>query len=163
MIALARLSTASAPVRRMRWRRLSLVMGASVVLAVWTVYLALTLPDRYVVHNWTLTWTGFDVILTLMFAATALLGLLRRQLVVLAAFTSGVLLLCDAWFDVTTANAHDQLTSFVVAALVEVPVGAWLISSSLRMLRTTLAVLLLGESGPLWKVPLLLPERDRAV
>ncbi len=159
MLALAGLATASSRLRPPRRRRLTLVMAASVVLAAWTVYIGVTLPDRYVTQNWALAWTGFDVILTLMFAATAVLGLLRRQLVVLAAFTAGVLVLCDAWFDVTTANDHDRLTSIATAALVEVPVAVWLISWSLRLLRTTLAVLL-GEPGRLWRVPLLLPEQD---
>lgn len=161
MLELARLSSVRPPTPSARRRRLTVVIAAAVVLVPWTVYIGLTVPDRYVVHNWTLTWTGFDVILALMFAATALLGLLRRQLVVLAAFTSGVLLLCDAWFDVTTANSHDRLTSIAIAALVEVPVAVLLISSALRLLRMTLGVLLLGETGRLWTAPLLLPERDR--
>ena len=37
-------------------------------------------------------------------AATAVLGWLGCQLVVLPAFTTGVLLICDAWFDIVTAG-----------------------------------------------------------
>lgn len=162
MLALTRLSNADRPATPagMRRRRLVLVITSSVLLVPWTIYIGSTVPDRYVVHTWTLTWTGFDIVLTLIFAATAVLGLLRRQLVVLAAFTAGVLLLCDAWFDVTTANAEDRLTSIAGAALLEVPVAILLISSSLRLLRMTLQVLLLGEGGQLWRVPLLLAERN---
>ena len=88
-------------VRRLRRQRVLLMSVAAAALVPWTVYLGVSLPDRYVARHWTLTWVGFDAVLLTMFAATALLGLFRRQLVALTAFASGVLLLCDAWFDVT--------------------------------------------------------------
>jgi hypothetical protein len=87
-----------------------MTLGAA-VLVPWTAYLGVSLPNRYVARHWTLTWVGFDVVLIVMFGSTAVLGLLRRQLVVVTAFSSGVLLLCDTWFDITTANAHDRLVS----------------------------------------------------
>jgi hypothetical protein len=40
--------------------------------------------------------SGFDVLLLVFMAITALLGLLRRQLLIVSAFTTGVLLVCDA-------------------------------------------------------------------
>ena len=84
---------------RMRRVRLVLMAGAIVGLIPWIVYLSITLPDRYIANNWTATWVGFDILLLLFMASTAVLGLLRRQLLILAAFTTGVLLVCDAWFD----------------------------------------------------------------
>ncbi|MBB4855978.1 hypothetical protein HNP40_003392 [Mycobacteroides chelonae] len=39
--------------------------------------------------------------------ATAVRGLPRRQLLVLTAFSTGVLLICDAWFDVMTAGPSE--------------------------------------------------------
>lgn len=79
-------------------------------------------------HNWPLTWVGFDIILTIMFAGTAILSLLRRYVVLIAAFTAGVLLLCDAWFDITTATGADLAYSIGFAVLAEMPIAVLLTS-----------------------------------
>lgn len=142
-------------VRRMRRRRLTLVVASAVALVPWTVYLGLTLPDRYVAPNWSLTWVGFDAILLSAFVLTAVLGALRRQLLVLTAFASGVLLLCDAWFDVTTAGREDIWLSVATAVLGEVPVAVLLISGALRMMRLMAARLWIVEPGMrLWQLRL---------
>ena len=144
--------------RKMRRHRLALLTVGSLGLIPWTIYLGITLPDRYVVQDWTLTWTGFDAILTLMFAATALLAYFRRQIVVLAAFTSGALLICDAWFDLTTSHGDDRLVALGFALGIELPVAAFLIYASLQMLRLTYEALLIEVAGPLWRVPLFIAE-----
>lgn len=149
-------------VQRARRARVAVMTLSAAVLIPWTVYLGMSLPSRYVARHWTLTWVGFDVILTVMFAATALLGLLRRQLVVLAAFASGVLLLCDAWFDITTANAHDRPYSIATAVIAEIPIAALLISGPLTLLRVTMRrVFALGDSDPLWRAPLVIDADPR--
>ena len=97
-----------------------LVMVISAVLLVpWTIYIAITLPRRYVANNWDRTWVGFDLLLLVMIASTAVLGYLRRQLLILASFSTGVLLICDAWFDVMTSDDVDRTWSAVTAVLVE--------------------------------------------
>lgn len=60
----------------------------------WSLYLGTSLPCRYMARHSTLTSVGFDVILALFYVGTAVLGLLRRELVVIAltAFASCVLL-----------------------------------------------------------------------
>ena len=153
----------AAHLRRIRRRRLALMVSAAVALVPWTIYLGLTLPQRYVAHHWTLTWVGFDVLLGVMFATTAYLGIRRRQLLVLASFATGVLLLCDAWFDVTTANPHDLWFSLADAIVVELPAAVVLITGALRLLRITLARLyLIDEQHPtLWSVPFPLPAGGR--
>src|SRR5689334_7949051 len=75
---------------RLRRVRLMLMVGAIIGLIPWTVYLAVTLPDKYIAYNWPATWVGFDVLLVVFMAATALLGLFRPQLLIVAAFTTGV-------------------------------------------------------------------------
>ncbi|GAC1382163.1 MAG: hypothetical protein NVSMB48_11810 [Marmoricola sp.] len=140
--------------RKIRRHRLALLVLGSIGLIPWTIYLGITLPDRYVVQDWTLTWTGFDVILTLMFAATAVLAFLRRQLVIVASFSSGVLLLCDAWFDLTTSHGDDRLQALGFALGVELPVGIFLVYAALQLLRATTERLLLDNTGPLWRAPL---------
>lgn len=145
--------------RKIRRHRIGLLTVGSIGLIPWTIYLGITLPDHYIVQDWTLTWTGFDVILTLMFAATALLAYLRRQLVVLASFSSGILLMCDAWFDLTTSHGDDRLVALGFALAIELPVGGFLIYAALQLLRATMEALLLDAPGPLWKVPLVVAER----
>jgi hypothetical protein len=150
---------------RLRRRRLTVLIGSAVALVPWTVYLALTLPDRHVARNWSVTWVGFDALLVAMFALTAVLGWLRRQLLVLASFTSGLLLVCDAWFDVTTAGPGEIWESTGAAVLLELPIAVLLISSALRLERLTAARLWLVQPGTrLWQVPLLYadPGRDPA-
>jgi hypothetical protein len=141
---------------RVRRVRLVLMAGAIVGLLPWTVYLAITLPDKYTAHNWTTTWVGFDILLLFFMAATAILGLLRRQLLVITAFTTGILLICDAWFDVMTAAPGDRWLSVLTAALGELPLAAILITGALRILRLTATRLYVLDPGmPLWRIPLL--------
>ena len=122
-----------------------IVTASAIALVPWIVNLALTLPQRYVATDWRLTWVGFDIALLAFLAATAWLGWHRRQLVLLTAFTTGVLLCCDAWFDVTTAEHHDRFTS-VAAAFVEIPLAILLFRASWRLLR--LAAGALGTTAP---------------
>ena len=141
---------------RVRRIRLVLMVGAIVWLIPWIAYLAVMLPDRYVSYNWTATWVGFDVLLLMFMVATVVLALSRRQLLVLSAFTTGVLLTCDAWFDVMTAAPSDRWPSILTAVLVEVPLAVLLTTGALRIVRLTQARLwLLDPHTPLWQVPLL--------
>ena len=151
--------------RRTREIRIALIVLSAAVLVPWTVYLAVTLPRAYVAHNWDRTWVGFDVLLLAMMAATAVLGILRRQLLVVTAFATGVLLLCDAWFDVMTAHGEDRAWSVATALVVELPLAAVLIAGSLQVLRLVAARLWAVEGGAhVWQVRIPLPsDADRAV
>jgi hypothetical protein len=104
------------------------MMGGAVVLIPWIVHLGFILPANYVAHNWPATWIGFDCLLTAFMVATAVLGWLRRQLVVLPAFTTGVLLICDAWFDIMTAAPSQIWVSVLTAALGNLPLAVILIT-----------------------------------
>jgi len=149
------LVTESTFVRIRRVRR-ALMAGAIVGLIPWIVYLSITLPDRYIANNWIATWVGFDTLLLLFMASTAVLGLLRRQLLILTGFTTGVLLVCDAWFDVMTAAPADRWLSVLTATLGELPLAAVLITGALRILRLTATRLYALDPGmPLWRIPLL--------
>jgi ABC-type phosphonate transport system ATPase subunit len=99
---------------------------------------------------------GFDTLLLVFIASTALLGLLRRQLLVLTAFTTGILLICDAWFDMMTAAPDDRWLSVLTAVVGELPLAALLITGALRILRLTATRLYMLDPGmPLWRIPLL--------
>lgn len=139
---------------RMRRIRLSLMAGGAAALIPWTVLLAVTLPQTYTAHNWSLTWVGFDIFLVAFMATTAVLGYLRRQLVVLIGFATGVLLICDAWFDLMTAGSRELWVSALLA-VVELSVATILVSGALRALRVILARLWLLEPGMrLWRAEL---------
>jgi hypothetical protein len=142
--------------RRMRRNRLTLMVGGAIVLIPWIVYLGFTLPANYVAHNWPTTWIVFDGLLVAFMAATAVLGWLRRQLVVLPAFTTGVLLICDAWFDIMTAGPGEVWVSVLTAALGNLPLAVILITGALRILRLTATRLWFLDPGtPAWRLPLL--------
>jgi hypothetical protein len=144
------------PVARwMRRIRLTLMAGGSIVLIPWIVHLGLTLPANYVAHNWPATWVGFDCLLIAFMVATAVLGWLRRQLVVLPGFTTGVLLICDAWFDIMTASPSQMRESVLTAALGNLPLAVLLISGALRILQLTATRLwFLDTETSAWRLPL---------
>ena len=145
----------SATARRMRRNRLTLTVVGSVGLIPWMIYLALTLPANYVAHNWPATWIGFDCVLIAFMIATAVLGWLRRELVILPAFTTGVLLICDAWFDIMTAGPGQLWISMMTAALLNLPAATIMITGAVRIVRLTAARLwFLDPTTPAWRLPL---------
>ncbi|MGO9926504.1 MAG: hypothetical protein ACLPLP_10310 [Mycobacterium sp.] len=140
---------------RIRRIRLGLMVGGSIAMIPWLGYLSWTLPANYVAHNWTLTWVGFDILLVAFMLATAVFGYLRRQVLLFAAFTSGVLLICDAWFDIMTAGPDDIWLSMVTALLIEVPLAIFMIRGAQRIMRLTMTRLWLLDPGMrLWHLPL---------
>ena len=119
-------------IRRIReW----LALSAAIALIPWTIYLGLTLPEDYTAQHWQATWVGFDVLLLAFMTATAVLGFLRHHLLTLFAFSTGVLLVCDAWFDMLTAKRGDFGVSLLTAGLGELPLAVLLIGGSLRIQR----------------------------
>jgi hypothetical protein len=143
--------------RRMRRTRLTLMTGGSIALLPWIVYLGFSLPENYVAQNWPATWMGFDCLLVAFMAATAVLGWLRRQLVLLAAFTTGVLLICDAWFDIVTAGLGRNLAVPVLTAVLgNLPLAAIMMTGAMRIVRlTAVRLFFLDPETPLWRLPLL--------
>jgi hypothetical protein len=140
---------------RVRRIRLGLMVGGSIAMVPWLGYLSWTLPANYVAHNWPVTWVGFDILLVAFMLATAIFGYLRRQVLLFAAFTSGVLLICDAWFDIMTAGPDDIWLSMVTALLIEVPLAIFMIRGAQRIMRLTMTRLWLLDPGMrLWHLPL---------
>jgi hypothetical protein len=104
---------------------LLLVLGAVAIgLFPWTAYLSATLPSEHVTHHWQVAWAGFD-----LFEAAALVGtfiaMLRRSVFVTAlASVAGTALLCDAWFDLVTAQpGRDFAWALVFALAGELPLA----------------------------------------
>jgi len=101
------------------------------------------------------TWVGFDVLLLAFMIATAVLGFIQHHLLTLFAFATGVLLVCDAWFDVLTAKGRDLLAAVLIAALGELPLATVLIVGTVRIAR-----LQVPPFGRAWWP---LPRRRRAL
>jgi hypothetical protein len=142
--------------RRIRWSWLGVMIGGTLVLIPWVVYLSFALPDDYLVHDWTATWVGFDLLLLALMGATVIFGILRRQVMLLTAFATGILLVCDAWFDLMTAGPKDFRLAVLTSVLGELPLAAALITGTLRLIRfTATRVWLLQPRTPLWRLPLL--------
>ncbi|MCW2909729.1 MAG: hypothetical protein JWL68_4518 [Actinomycetia bacterium] len=121
-----------------RRRFVVLLTVASVGLVPWLIVLAFTLPHRYVASHWTLTWVGFDIVLLSGLSLTAWLAWRRRQAVVITAFMTGTLLVCDAWFDITTASGRaDLITAVASAVVVELPLATLLFAVASHLLYLT--------------------------
>jgi hypothetical protein len=90
--------------------------------------LDMTLPSSRAVHEWRLTWVGFDALLIAALTATALLAWRRHRSVILYAHATAVLLICDTWFDISLdAGTGDVWISGGLALLAELPLAALLI------------------------------------
>lgn len=113
-----------------RRRRLRMILGTMLVvvalgLVPWTLYLAVTLPDRHHAAHWSAVWVGFDIVLALAILATAIGAFRRARWIAIAATITGTMLICDAWFDVLTSDTGSQATVAVVsAAFAELPLAA---------------------------------------
>ena len=84
-----------------------------------------------------------------------MLGILRRQMVMQTGFATGVLLICDAWFDWMTSNRADVGWVTVSALFVELPLAALLIIESCRLLRVVPARCgVLTDRVHAWDVPI---------
>jgi hypothetical protein len=139
------------PRRLIQIRRIKewLALTAAIALVPWTIYLGLTLPQSYTAQHWPATWVGFDLLLLTFMIVTATLGFIRHHWLAMFAFSTGVLLLCDAWFDVMTAKRGDFAMSLATALLGELPLAVVLIGGSLRI--ASLQVRPLGRGK--WPLP----------
>ncbi|MGW7243842.1 hypothetical protein [Streptomyces sp. NPDC054804] len=90
--------------------------------------LGVTLPSSRHVHEWRLTWVGFDVLLIMALASTALPAWRRSRSVILYAHATAVLLICDPWFDISLdAGTEDVWMAGGLALVAEVPLADFLI------------------------------------
>jgi len=118
---------------------LPVMVGGVIFLIPWLAVLLTTLPSHHSSHQWRLAWSGFDVALTLAFAFAAFVGWRRRQILTSALTVLGVLLLCDAWFDITLSwDTSEQAASIVTALFAEVPFALFTFWLAHRLLRETM-------------------------
>ncbi|HET9172499.1 MAG TPA: hypothetical protein VFN97_23940 [Actinospica sp.] len=111
-------------------------VAAGVAMIPWLLYLAFTLPASATVGHWSLAWVGLDSCEALALFATGRLLLRADNRCVLAATTTAVLLLTDAWLDVTSAVPGDELLiAIAMAVFAEVPIALACIALAQRLTR----------------------------
>ena len=124
-----------------RW--LSSIMVAGVVVMIpWAIYLGIHLPVHFRAHNWDVAWVGFDSALIIVLAAAAWAAWNRRQILAATAIVAATMLLCDAWFDVSTSIGTPEQSSAILGALIlNVPLAVFFIALARRIMLRTAAVL----------------------
>jgi len=111
--------------RRSRRWLLLLVGCVAVALLLWTAYLSATLPSEHIAQHWRVAWIGLDLAEASALVATFVALLRNSRTVTVLASIAGTLLVCDAWFDVVTAEPGGELAwALVFALLAELPLAA---------------------------------------
>jgi hypothetical protein len=103
-----------------------LVIAAGLLMLPWVAGLVFILPTRHEAAHYDASWIGFDLILCAMLIRTGWLAQKGREHIELSAAMTGTLLLVDAWFDVVTADSHEeQALALVLAIGGEIPLAAF--------------------------------------
>jgi hypothetical protein len=111
--------------RRARLWLLLVLGGLAIALFPWTAYLSATLPSEHVTHHWQVAWVGFDLFEASALVATVVAMVRRSVFVTVFASIAGTALLCDAWFDLVTAQPGRELGWALLFALAgELPLAA---------------------------------------
>jgi hypothetical protein len=123
-----------------------LYLVLAVLLIPWIVYLGFVLPDRTTSAHWDVAWVGFDAMEFFALAATAWCAYRRSTWVEVAATAAAVLLVVDAWFDITTARGGwDLVQAILLGVVIELPLAAvslWIARHAERV----------NEAATLWLV-----------
>jgi hypothetical protein len=110
-----------------RLRRPSLpvfLAAAALFLVPWSVWLASSLPCRYLSQHWGIAWAGFDTALAAALALTGVAALRHAPWLDRAAVATATLLAADAWFDVVTSRGAAAVALATTEAVaVELPVA----------------------------------------
>jgi hypothetical protein len=107
-----------------RERETRLLAVCAVVLVPWIVVLAATLPAHTVARNWSMAWSGFDVLLAAMLGTTAWFLHRRDPRSAVFAGASAAMLMVDAWFDTcTSALGVESATAWFSALCIELPLA----------------------------------------
>lgn len=147
--------------RRRRRLRITVAGAAALLLVPWVLYLAFSLPTVHKVRNWDVMWVGFDVVELALLALTFWLGYRRRLVALLVGFATGVVLLCDAWFDIMTSAPGDLWQALLAAAVIEIPLAVLLMSGAFRALRIVPAMLWFADPDTsAWSVRMPLTRAD---
>lgn len=105
----------------------------------WIVYLAFELPSHARSAHYAVTWVGFDVAMFLALSSTAWAAHRRSTWTEPLATVAAVLLVTDAWFDVTSASTSTGRAEAIASAvLLEIPLAilcGWVAQNTERLRR----------------------------
>jgi hypothetical protein len=122
--------------RRRRARTIAAGYGlaaAGLAMIPWILVLSRWLPETKVVGGWSTAWVGLDAMEAAGLLATGVLLVRGSDRYRLGAVGTAMLLVVDAWFDLTTsAPGSEQLTALATAAGAEIPLAATLAFLALR-------------------------------
>jgi hypothetical protein len=157
--------------RRLKRRRFGLMfmLACCLGLAGWIAILLVTLPMRYVSHDWRGVWVGLDVAELAGFATTAWAAWNQRQVLIVLMNITGTLLVCDAWFDLSLSwGSRGFVMSLLTAVLAELPLALLLFTSARRLVRVTIGTMMKvsgvgGPVPPLWRIPLFADGLEEAL
>ncbi|MFK0103647.1 hypothetical protein [Streptomyces sp. NPDC091217] len=110
--------------RRLKRWALILLGSSAVLLVPWMAVLAVTLPAKTEVHNWSVAWIGLDVLMAAGCAATTVLGLRGDVRARLTASATASMAVLDAWFDITTSAMGTELVVALGSAVAEAGLAA---------------------------------------
>jgi len=109
---------AALPAYRIPARRAaSLYLLVAAALVPWTIYLAVSLPQRDLERHYRLAWVGFDVLLVVVIVLTGWFAFRVDPRVQMPATATATLLVVDAWFDVLTSPDRAAVVVAVAFAL----------------------------------------------
>lgn len=119
--------------------RAYIAAGLSEVL--WICLITFFMPTVAASLHWSASWAGLDSAEALSLICTGRFLPSRDDRGVVAAATSAVLLLCDAWFDVTSSvPGVDRSAAVLQAALAEIPIACLSAALALPPLRSRLVL-----------------------
>lgn len=105
-----------------RWLTTPL-LAVALILLPWSLWLLVTLPRRTAAYHWGVAWAGFDLILSIALAGTALALWRGSPWLTTFAGAGAALLICDAWFDVLTSSPAGRPLAIVEALILELPLA----------------------------------------
>lgn len=99
----------------------------------WILLLPRHLPQTKVVAGWSMAWAGLDAMEAAGLLTTGALLIRGNDRYRLGAVATAMLLVVDAWFDLTTsAPGPEQLAAIAMAAGAEIPLAAACAALALR-------------------------------
>jgi hypothetical protein len=111
-------------VRRRRPSLPVFLAASALFLVPWSLWLATSLPCRYLSEHWGIAWAGFDTALASALALTGVATLRQAPWLDRAAVAAVTLLAADAWFDVVTSRGAAAIALATTEAVaVELPVA----------------------------------------
>lgn len=115
----------------------ALVILISIFMISWVIYLRITLPRTYEAQHWRMAWVGFDLGLFFSLMGT-LRGFLKKSIVPINyAYISAALLFVDSWFDVITSQRSERLLAFLMALIIQIPLGVVLLRNANKQLTSS--------------------------